>query len=140
MNQLGYVDAEQAAKDWANTLDLGAASRKVFFGKPRGNNLPRAFVLVKRVGGMPEAEIVPVDDVDLQWDVRVKESKRDAWRIVAALELAIKLLHTGSPLGDTAAAIGTEITLGPVWNPDEDAGYAGYTLGSIFKVRPMVAA
>lgn len=138
MTQLGYADAESGARAWARTLDLGPASTKVFFGKPRGDSLPRAWVEVRRVGGAPEAEIVPVDDVDLQWDV-YGANKSVAWSIVSALELAVKLLHTGSWFGDHAAVIGTEITLGPVWRPEEDPGLGRYVLGTLIKLRPVAA-
>lgn len=133
-----YPDGEGGAREWARGEQL--AGGLVFFGKPKGARLPRLWLEIQLIDAPPEDEIGSVGDYELQWDAYARTSKEDAWTLIEALESAIKQLHTGSPFGEKAVVIGTEITLGPLWRPEKDTDIARYLLGTRIKLAPSALA
>jgi hypothetical protein len=125
------VDAEGAVRSWARTLDLGDASGRVFFGVPDNPSFP--LVVLRRIGGAPDAGDVPLDYPLISFDVW-GETKGSASAVATALTTEVQNLRTGTPMGDQAVGKGARVTLGPLWRPDGDAHKARYIVDASFSL------
>lgn len=133
------MSAAAVAKAWARSLDLGAASRKVFLAAPK--NLTEAgypIVTVKRVGGAVLPDL-PVDVPRLQFEVYGRrgqwaEAEDVASRLIAALDRAAE---AATPAG---VLVGATVEFGPLPQHDEEAGRPVFVVGALATIRATRAA
>lgn len=133
-----FADPESAARDYANTLDLGDASGKVFLTKPRGQQLPRNYVTVTLVGGESDSHGL-MTLPDIQFDVYSKQGKGTAAAIANALAGGIQGLVNGTSLNERVRVSGADITSLPSSRPTAQSEHARYLLTARFRLWPYAA-
>lgn len=126
-------DVEGIARAWARSLDLGAASGRVFFGTPK-QPVAYPIVTVERIGGLPDGA-VPLDQARLTWSVWSDQGKGSAFSV--AQRLAAELRAVTNHAGVGGRIVGAVVTLGPRWTPDVDGHLARYVVDALLSVRPV---
>jgi hypothetical protein len=136
---LQLVDADWAAAKWAQTLDLGPlASGKVFIGLPRGEQIPREFVAIHLIDAGVDSDIRGQTMPVIQFDAYGRNKKSAAaiaWRIASA----VVNLVSGQRFAPGVACNGGDVTLGPLWRPNEKAEFARYLVGARFRLWQSAA-
>lgn len=133
-----YVDGAASVKAWlTNQSVLGTTKKRVFFGKPRGEHLPDSFITISEVTSLQWEDVGDgggIAEYEVQLETWCKKSKEQAAALAYAIVGLVKRLVNGTAMGDAFGAQG-EITLGPVWRPEDDAEYARYVIGARFLLR-----
>lgn len=133
---LVYADAEGACRDWARDLALDGVGRRVWFGLPaKGAEYPA--IVVRRVGGRPDASDTPLDTALVQWDVwGAGKDKRGCSAIALALAAQVQSMAAGSPMGTSAVGAGGRVE-SLVWLPDPVTNQARYVVTTSVTLRPI---
>jgi hypothetical protein len=133
---LDIRDAELIVRTWLRASTVGTlVTQRVFFSVPDPATFP--LIVLARVGGMPDHDL-PQDRPAFQFDVWSKTGKREAATIanaLAALCRASRMERITS--GSTVTRIEeAQVTMGPLWRPDGDAGLARYVIDAQFTLTP----
>ena len=124
------ADADMVVKAWANSLDLGAATGRVFFGVPEKTKFPA--IGMTRYAGLPD-EYLAVDMPRYQfdcWGSKIGDSAGPANKLRDAIRNLSSKTETSAGFLD-----GGKVTLGPRWQPDIDAHISRHIIDAEFFVR-----
>ena len=127
-------DAMLAVRDWVRSLDLdahyvGRCHRG--YAADGGHNQ----IVLRRIGGVSD-DYVDIDNARISFEVW--GATPDLASLAARqLEAAIKSVQCGTQMGTDAEAKGAQVTLGPSWRPDGEAGRPRFLLDAVFTLVPL---
>lgn len=127
-------DAEMAVREYLRTVDLGAADKRVFFGRPDDGTFP--YVSVDgQIGGATDPDL-PASSARMQ--ITVHGSGRNATRAIAdrvsAHLSAVASTVVTLPSG-TARLDQIDVTGGPNFVPDNTAKVARFVITAVVALR-----
>jgi hypothetical protein len=127
-------DVEMAVREYLRSVDLGAADRRVFFGRPEDGTFP--YVSVDgQIGGGTDPNL-PASSARVQ--ITVHGSGRNATRAVAdlvsahlsAAACAVVTIPAGTAIVDQI-----DVTGGPLFVPDNTAKVARFVITAVVAIR-----
>ncbi len=130
-NAVTFVDTEGPVRNWLQTQAIDGIGTRVFLGLPTRCTFPALDVALLD-GGIQPGE-TPLADALFTFSAWGGTRIQAA---AAAYSLCSRLLSTpaGTALGSTLVFMGAQITLGPVFQPDDD-GKPRYIVDAAITVR-----
>ena len=124
------ADADMVVKAWANSLDLGAATGRVFFGIPEKTKFPA--ISMNRYAGLPD-EYLAVDMPRFQfdsWGLSIEAAAGPANKLRDAIRNLTSKTETTAGFLD-----GGKVLLGPRRQSDANAHISRYIIDAEFFIR-----
>lgn len=134
---IAFPDTEAVVRAWIRSLDLPDVGGKVFFAIPKRPTFP--LVSISRLGDRPD-RYTPVDTALISCDVWCNDShggKNGAFKIAGLLAAHLNdpAAYTHTSDGVSTVIDGGDVTLGPLWRPDEEAHLARYVVDATITCR-----